>query len=917
MPTYYKIHSYSTSVPPLPLAGSSLNAQNAPLSTNSIQTASYSSSIENTLARATEAQDDLYYRFFGRRPIKQDLPNAVYISKCPPRWSWPPNYECYRDTLPPRTPVPTWICKSCNWRGLAGGEICYLRPNHPDYVPEQMCYNITGYDSFGRCIQGRPAKGSSCCMCTDNMYYGYCTSGIVPGCKKPTPDNPGDDGFGGNTGEAPQDPFQPIVIEDIYYASNPEIVKIRNLGNQKQSMSGWRLVSHDGTIVPACPILEQTQTYIFPNNFEIEPQQTALLASYTNAQNFVTANSGSGLFWTELPIWNNVADIGILYNPSGAIASTYTYGDCANNATAGCVKVKTINFVPSGTPVCTTIANLKTDNKCYPNEYMAIRSGVTGFFNVTCPPNQFCKSNALDFFENIKPTSSINRWTYEDCPSLLGNFVPDGVVNFTFENCDCAPVVARLQVEEASVISKFSAGPAPSRTCSTSSSVTFKQPVSPWDYGFIAADSAPFGAMEGTIDVTCSNFSPDSDPRNYCYNTVGAKASYDLSSWSYSGHKILGGTVDLTNKYKVDGFRLIHTYTFEDCGIDPVDYVADIEYSEAPCLPDDPTGYDQDGRPLPSPCTKYISECLGEKCDLNKFTPYARSIKKIPYSMDFEFEVKIKVNRVKCCEILCRYVPKTNDCHKKTKSVITSEDIAQVKNGGTLTKEYFVWKGRQRWIDDVYHYYATAEIKRTKFAQITPNDNWRRDPQIIFEDYTTDGINEIPLDFANTCISDYNFIIPTPANADPSLLENLNDVADASSYLFFLKEEADKIIISTQSTSEEYDTKTLAEVSTGNEIIANTIDSEIQALLPVFRQNIRNWIASKPNIRLEYAIENAMIPGLTETKQYALNSVAYLTIDAKTSAKPIPKRHPATSCFGCSINWDFAHDFEIFGSPNP
>ncbi len=103
-----------------------------------------------------------------------------------------------------------------------------------------------------------------------------------------------------------------VRIVTLSGTSIPEYVDIKNFGGVTQTLTGWKLVSAEGS-----------QTFNFPNGFALPPGVSVRLNSYTGAIN----NPPSVLFWVIDPIWKNSGDKAILYDDHGQVISTHCYGD--------------------------------------------------------------------------------------------------------------------------------------------------------------------------------------------------------------------------------------------------------------------------------------------------------------------------------------------------------------------------------------------------------------------------------------------------------------------------------------------------------------------------------------------------------------------------------------------------------------
>lgn len=112
-----------------------------------------------------------------------------------------------------------------------------------------------------------------------------------------------------------------LVIQAISYSGADEYITIRNAGPASQIMTGWRIVSHDGTS-NACQALPE-QTYTFPTGYDLAAGASVRVHSGPAASN----SPPEDLLWTAKRIWNDTGDIGDLYHGATLIA-TYAYGEC-------------------------------------------------------------------------------------------------------------------------------------------------------------------------------------------------------------------------------------------------------------------------------------------------------------------------------------------------------------------------------------------------------------------------------------------------------------------------------------------------------------------------------------------------------------------------------------------------------------
>ena len=112
-----------------------------------------------------------------------------------------------------------------------------------------------------------------------------------------------------------------VVIETISYSGPDEYIRITNTGSDSQVMTGWRIVSHDGTS-NNCQVLPD-QTFTFSAGYSLAAGASVRVHSGPGALN----NPPGDLRWTGSYIWNNDGDIGDLYN-GAMLVDTYAYGGC-------------------------------------------------------------------------------------------------------------------------------------------------------------------------------------------------------------------------------------------------------------------------------------------------------------------------------------------------------------------------------------------------------------------------------------------------------------------------------------------------------------------------------------------------------------------------------------------------------------
>lgn len=110
------------------------------------------------------------------------------------------------------------------------------------------------------------------------------------------------------TGSTPGTPTQPsntVKISNIDLSA--EIATITNTGTSDVDLTGWKLVSEQGT-----------QTFDFPSGTILKVGGSLTITSGPNA-----ASGPNKLLWTKSNIWNNSGDPGTLYNSQGQAVSKF------------------------------------------------------------------------------------------------------------------------------------------------------------------------------------------------------------------------------------------------------------------------------------------------------------------------------------------------------------------------------------------------------------------------------------------------------------------------------------------------------------------------------------------------------------------------------------------------------------------
>ena len=111
------------------------------------------------------------------------------------------------------------------------------------------------------------------------------------------------------------------------------------------------------------------------------------------------------------------------------------------NQTLGCWKVTSHSTTRTGSPTCTTTANIGYDGFCYYNTpEMVVRQSATVALSVNCPAGDYCDGKAreggLEVCLFVEATENGNtatvKYRYEDCQLLD----PDLDIVFTLTRCD-------------------------------------------------------------------------------------------------------------------------------------------------------------------------------------------------------------------------------------------------------------------------------------------------------------------------------------------------------------------------------------------------------------------------------------------------------------------------------------------------
>jgi Concanavalin A-like lectin/glucanases superfamily/Lamin Tail Domain len=108
-----------------------------------------------------------------------------------------------------------------------------------------------------------------------------------------------------------------VVITDLVYkgkvkrAQSDEYVEMTNQGASAADISGWKLTS----------AASDRQVFVFPSGTTLSAGQS--IRVYTNE---VHPETGGFSFGSRTAIWNDLGDLGTLFNAEGEEVSTYSYG---------------------------------------------------------------------------------------------------------------------------------------------------------------------------------------------------------------------------------------------------------------------------------------------------------------------------------------------------------------------------------------------------------------------------------------------------------------------------------------------------------------------------------------------------------------------------------------------------------------
>lgn len=423
------------------------------------------------------------------------------------------------------------------------------------------------------------------------------------------------------------------------------------------------------------------------------------------------------------------------------------------------------------------------------------------------------------------------------------------------------------------------------RACSTNTNLTKKSSTSPGDYGFISIDDPFLSTMlfKGKSEVKCKQYTPEDDPRNFCYDTVGASKTHDiedpLAPWYFDRiiNTDYNAKIKLTEKYIIDGKKTEEVFAFEDCGIDPKDQELKINYYTANCLGEDKK--DEFGFTTSSPCDKYLTEC----CNITprKIYKYAmvRPSPSIAYDMNFDFLVTYSSSFKRC------YLG--SGCSKGWDRLQISQ-IEKLKEGTSIKMKRFVGNKGDVW------WYMDIEIKRTNYKKVRPNE---RRPKITVTGFEKQGYTDLPDPICPKCNSDYSFTIEAISE---NVEKKTNETLSLASW--------DRVASYPNQKLDEgpFAGKTLIAASTGNDILLKDFSAHIDSTSRAWQNEVR----STPRDG---------IPNLSASpKAFKIRSVGYLKPNIKVKAKLLPKRTPEKSCFGCGSTWQFSTEKASFGGgPTP
>lgn len=101
-----------------------------------------------------------------------------------------------------------------------------------------------------------------------------------------------------------------LRIVQVYTEAQREYVTIINSGNLAQSLNGWTLVT-----------LRQNRAFVFTAGFVLPPGKLVTIHSGPAARE----NPPDHIIWTRERIWNDIADVAVLFNADGVEVDRFAY----------------------------------------------------------------------------------------------------------------------------------------------------------------------------------------------------------------------------------------------------------------------------------------------------------------------------------------------------------------------------------------------------------------------------------------------------------------------------------------------------------------------------------------------------------------------------------------------------------------
>lgn len=111
-----------------------------------------------------------------------------------------------------------------------------------------------------------------------------------------------------------------LVITDLQYAGDDEVVTVTNQGAASQPLAGWRLQSYGGS---PCRLIPE-QVFVFPADLTLAAGARVRIHSGPQA----VQQPPTDLKWTEDNMWSNSGDRADLVSANGELMTSLAYGSC-------------------------------------------------------------------------------------------------------------------------------------------------------------------------------------------------------------------------------------------------------------------------------------------------------------------------------------------------------------------------------------------------------------------------------------------------------------------------------------------------------------------------------------------------------------------------------------------------------------